>query len=91
MLAGSDYPIEIIEPLVGLARLVGGHSERAGFCTAERAPANSRLDLATAFGLLTDQAAGDTLLTADPRLADGDDVDRIEVRGTAPRPFEHHP
>jgi predicted amidohydrolase YtcJ len=31
LLAGTDYPIEVLEPLVGLARLVSGRSKREGF------------------------------------------------------------
>jgi predicted amidohydrolase YtcJ len=31
LLVGTDYPIEVIEPLVGLARLVKGRSDRPGF------------------------------------------------------------
>lgn len=87
LLAGTDYPIEVIEPLVGLARLVLGRSGRAGFATAECAPEGSRLDLATAFGLMTDAAAGQTLLSADPRTLPAAELDQVRVAGTAPVPF----
>ena len=33
LLAGTDYPIEIIDPLAGLSRLVRGRSDRAGYGT----------------------------------------------------------
>src|SRR5579875_82503 len=79
MLAGTDYPIEVLEPLAGLARLVTGRSRRPGFQTAGIAPEGSRLGAGEAFGLLTDPAAGETLLSADPRTVPPDDLDQIEV------------
>jgi predicted amidohydrolase YtcJ len=85
MLAGSDYPIEVLAPLVGLARLTAGQSARPGFGTASSAPARARLPVAAAFAMMTDPAAGRTLLSADPRTAA--DIDEIEVAGTAPAPF----
>jgi predicted amidohydrolase YtcJ len=85
MLAGSDYPIEVLAPLVGLARLTAGQSDRPGFSTPSSAPARARLPVAAAFAMMTDPAAGQTLLSADPRTAA--DIDRIEVAGTAPAPF----
>jgi predicted amidohydrolase YtcJ len=87
MLAGSDYPIEVLEPLVGLARLVQGRSERGGFDTAGGAPGWSRLALDDALATMTDAAAGLTLLTADPRAVPPDEIDKIEVIGTAPATF----
>jgi predicted amidohydrolase YtcJ len=87
LLAGTDYPIEVLEPLVGLARLVSGRSVRGGFGTSRAAPPHSRLPAALAFGLLSDPAAGTTLLSADPRAVQPAAIDRIEVRGTAPAPF----
>jgi predicted amidohydrolase YtcJ len=86
-LAGSDYPIEVIEPLVGLARLVRGHAERPGFHTGACAQQTSRLSLATALRLLTDATAGETILSADPRTTAAG-IDHIEVRGTVPVPFQ---
>jgi predicted amidohydrolase YtcJ len=86
MLAGSDYPIEVLDPMVGLARLTAGRSDRAGFRTAQAAPDQAVLPVATAFALMTDPAAGRTLLSADPRTA-GAAIDEIEVTGTAPGPF----
>ncbi len=87
MLAGTDYPIEVLEPLVGLARLVAGHSRRPGFATADAAPAQALLPTAAAFAAISDPAAGRTLLTADPRTVAPDDIDQIEVVGTSPTPF----
>jgi predicted amidohydrolase YtcJ len=87
LLAGSDFPIEVIEPLVSLARLVNGRSDRAGFASAGTAPAQSRLPVRLAVELSTDPAAGQTVLSADPVLAPAADLDQIEVRGTEPAPF----
>ena len=39
LLAGTDYPIEVLEPLPSLARLVNGRSRRPGFGTDAAAPA----------------------------------------------------
>ncbi len=90
LLAGTDYPIEVLEPLAGLARLVSGRSGRAGFGTSHTAPPHSRLDSATAFGLMSDAAAGLTLLSADPRTVPASEIDQIEVLGTQPAPFRPH-
>lgn len=87
MLAGTDYPIEVLEPLVGLARLAVGRSRRSGFSGAEVAPAQALLPIAAAFAAMSDEAAGQTLLTADPRAVAPDDIDQIEVLGTSPTPF----
>jgi predicted amidohydrolase YtcJ len=87
LLAGSDYPIEVIEPLAGLARLVNGRCERPGFRDAMPAPPGSRLDAATALRLMSDAAAGETCLSADPGTVPAGELDRIEVCGTSPRPF----
>jgi predicted amidohydrolase YtcJ len=86
MLSGTDYPIEILEPLPSLARLVGGLSRRAGF-TSGAAPAQARLAAGTAFAMMTDPAAGQTLLSADPRAVPATEIDRIEALGTLPVPF----
>jgi hypothetical protein len=77
----------VIEPLVGLARLVRGRAERPGFRASARAQRTSRLSLAAAFRLLTDGTAGETLLSADPRTTAAD-IDHIEIRGTMPVPFQ---
>jgi predicted amidohydrolase YtcJ len=87
VVAGSDFPVEALDPLVGLARLIGGRSDRGGFATAGTAPARSRLSAAAAFAIMSDPASGLTLLTADPRHAAPEDIDQITVTGTAPVPF----
>lgn len=87
LLAGSDYPIEVIEPLTGLARLVCGRSQRPGCQTPASAPPGSRLSVVTALSLMSDPSAGHTLLSADPRAVPPAQIDLIEVRGTQPRPF----
>jgi predicted amidohydrolase YtcJ len=87
VVAGSDYPVEVLDPLVGLARLVGGRSGRGGFASAGAVPAQSRLSAADAFAIMTDPASGLTMLTADPRQAAPGDIDQIMVTGTVPMPF----
>jgi predicted amidohydrolase YtcJ len=87
LLAGTDYPIEVLEPLPSLARLVNGRSRRPGFGTDAAAPARARLAADTAFAVMSDAAAGQTLLSADPRAVVPDAIDQIEVLGTAPAPF----
>jgi predicted amidohydrolase YtcJ len=87
VVAGSDYPIETLDPLAGLARLVSGRSERDGLGSAETAPPRSRLDPATALAAMTDAAAGTTLLSADPLALPPGDIDRVTVLGTEPVPF----
>jgi predicted amidohydrolase YtcJ len=87
VVAGSDYPVEALEPLVGLARLVGGRSDRDGFASAGTAPPPSRLSAATALDIMTDEASGLTMLTADPRRVAPGDIDGIRVTGTVPLPF----
>jgi predicted amidohydrolase YtcJ len=87
LLAGTDYPIEVLDPLAGLARLVSGRAERPGFHTDATAPEGSRLGAGEAFGLLTDAAAGETLLSADPRTLPPDALDQVAVLGTRPVPF----
>ncbi len=87
LLVGTDFPIEVIEPLVGLARLVRGRSDRPGFATPSAAPGHSRLPLDMAFRLATDATAGRTVLSADPCAITAAELDHVEVRGTAPAPF----
>lgn len=86
VLAGTDYPIEVIEPLPSLARLVTGQSERPGFATEQSTPGRSRLPAKAAMAIYTDGAAGHTVLTADPRDPDAE-LDQIEVLSTLPSPF----
>jgi predicted amidohydrolase YtcJ len=87
MLAGTDYPIEVLEPLVGLARLAFGRSLRPGFTTADGAPGHALLPVDRALEMMSDAGAGQTLVSADPRAATPDQIDLIEVSGTAPAPF----
>jgi predicted amidohydrolase YtcJ len=87
MIAGSDYPIEVLDPLIGLARLTAGRSRRAGSATADSAAPQSRLPVAAALALMSDPAAGTTLVTADPYRLGADQIDTIEVAGTRPSPF----
>jgi predicted amidohydrolase YtcJ len=87
VLAGSDYPVETLDPLVGLARLVRGRSDRAGFGAPDTAPRRSRLAPATALALMSDPTAGRTLLSADPRAVPPARLDELMVTGTEPAPF----
>jgi predicted amidohydrolase YtcJ len=87
LLAGSDYPIEVIDPLIGLARLINGRSERAGLRDEVAAPPGSRLDAATALRVMSDPMAGQTHLSADPTATPAVQIDQIKVIGTTPRPF----
>ncbi|HEX5190882.1 MAG TPA: amidohydrolase family protein [Streptosporangiaceae bacterium] len=87
LLSGTDYPIEVIEPLVGLARLVTGRCMRPGFLTDAGAPPHSTLSAEVALAGSTDRAAGRTLLSADPAKVAYADLDKIEVHGTEPAPF----
>jgi predicted amidohydrolase YtcJ len=87
MLVGTDYPIEVLDPLVGLARLVNGRSDRPGFATSDTAPEHSRLPLALALALACDESAGRTLVSADPQAATAPELDRLQVLATEPVPF----
>ncbi len=87
LVAGTDYPIEVIDPLVSLARLVNGRSERPGYETEGTAPVHSRIPVALALTISSDPAAGRTFLSSDPARVPPADLDRIEVRGAEPVPF----
>jgi predicted amidohydrolase YtcJ len=87
LMAGSDYPIETLDPLAGLARLVNGRSNRGGAATEFAAPERSRLASGLAFKIMSDEGAGHTLLSADPRSVPPDGIDKIQVLGTSPAPF----
>ncbi|HEX9065482.1 MAG TPA: amidohydrolase family protein [Streptosporangiaceae bacterium] len=87
LLSGTDYPIEALEPLAGLARLVCGRSARTGFETSQSAPEHSRLPLERALAISTDPTAGHTLLSADPLAAGPAGLDTLQVVGTRPAPF----
>lgn len=78
VIAGSDFPIESLSPLVGLQRLTTGDFEdgrRAGAPT---------LPLETALGLMTDASAGVTVLSADPRDVPEDELATIEIVDVRP-------
>jgi predicted amidohydrolase YtcJ len=87
LLVGTDYPIEVLDPLVGIARLVNGRSDRPGFGTDAAAPGRSRLPLDVAIGLACDESAGTTTLSADLRTVPASGIDEVQVVGTAPVPF----
>jgi predicted amidohydrolase YtcJ len=87
VIAGSDYPIEVLDPLAGLARLAAGRSDRDGFGTPGDAPPRSRLTPAQAFAIMTDEVAGRTLLSADPRILAAGEIDQVTVAGTEPAAF----
>jgi predicted amidohydrolase YtcJ len=88
LLLGTDYPIEVLDPLVSLARLVSGRSDRAGFATPLTAPERSRLTLDQALDLACDASAGQTILSADPRAEDSSiAIDQIQVLRARPAPF----
>jgi hypothetical protein len=87
ILAGSDYPIETLDPLAGLARLIRGRSDRAGFGTVDTAPERSRISTGTALAAMSDRAAGRTRVSEDPLGLAPDQIDRLELLGTRPSPF----
>ena len=58
VICGSDYPIETMDPLVGLRDLT------------TQVTRGSRLDLKTAYELMTDESVGVTTLNQDPREID---------------------
>ncbi len=86
LLAGTDFPIEVIEPLVGIARLVTGRSARPGFGTEQSTPERSRLPVDAVLAMYTDATAGQATLSADPRRPSAN-LDEIDVISTQPSPF----
>jgi predicted amidohydrolase YtcJ len=88
VVVGTDFPIEVLDPLVGLARLVNGRSARPGFGSDDAAPEHSRLTPGQAVRLSTDETAGLTVLSADPASAEPAELDQIQVLGTVPAPFQ---
>ena len=87
LLLGTDYPIEVLDPLAGLARLVHGRCDRPGVATGATAPESSRLPVGVAMDLACDDSAGRTTLSADPRACTAAELDQVEVLGTSPVPF----
>ncbi len=74
VLAGSDFPIETLDPLAGLAGLVTG-------------PPASRLPAGAALGIMTDSSSGRTVLSADPLAVAPELIGQITVLGTEPAAF----
>ncbi len=72
LICGSDFPIEVQDPLIGLRDL-----------TTE-VTRGSALPLATAYELMTDESVGITTLNQDPREVAAADLADIEVLGTHP-------
>ena len=73
VIAGSDFPIETLNPMVGLQRLVAG------------VPGLSPgLPLDTALGLMTDEQSGTTTLAADPAALSPEQLATVEILGTEP-------
>jgi hypothetical protein len=79
VVAGSDFPIEVLEPLVGLQHLVTGAP-----LDAPGTPVAHRLPLDTALTLMTDERAGTMTLSDDPRAVPSDGLAGLEVLGTSP-------
>ncbi|HUR78358.1 MAG TPA: amidohydrolase family protein [Acidimicrobiales bacterium] len=72
VICGSDYPIEVLDPLIGLRDLTTPVTR------------GSALPVATAYDLMTDQSVGITTLNQDPRVVDAADIADLEVLGTHP-------
>lgn len=72
IVCGSDFPIETMDPLVGLKDIT------------TKVTRGSALDLKTAYELMTDESVGITTLSADPREIDLDSLKDLEVLGTHP-------
>ena len=73
VIAGSDYPIESLSPLVGLHRLVTGDTEEG------KATGAPTLPLRTALDLMTDADAGTTVLSDEPSEDNLRDLEIVEV------------
>lgn len=72
VVCGSDFPIDVLEPLEGLRKLVHNPFEP--------------MDVDVALGLMTAGAAGTVTLSEDPRAADPERLGEIEVLATSPSP-----
>jgi len=73
VIAGADHPIEDLEPLRGLQRLVTGAD--VGKVDEVAVP----LSLETALAVMTDGAAGTTVLSEDPAAVEVDRIHALEV------------
>ena len=80
VLGGSDFPIRTLAPLAGLQELVTGDAVDG---TRVGAPT---LPLDTALALVTDPAAGTTVLSDDPHAVAEDELASIEVVEARPSP-----
>ena len=78
VIAGSDFPIESLSPLVGLQRLVTGQTDDG------KATGAPTLPFAAAFALMTDSSAGVTVLSDDPAATDEDELSKLEIVETRP-------
>ena len=78
VITGADYPIEPLEPLVGLQHLVTGAPLDGGD------PVAATLPFADAFALMTDAGAGATVLADDPATVDPAELHRLEVLESRP-------
>jgi predicted amidohydrolase YtcJ len=79
VVTGSDHPIETLSPLVGLQRLATGADIEEG-----SEPVATALPLDDALGLMTDAAAGTTVLDADPRRVALEELHELKVEATLP-------
>jgi predicted amidohydrolase YtcJ len=77
VIAGSDYPIESLSPLVGLHRLATGDTEDG------KATGAPTLPLATALDLMTDASVGVTVLSDEPSEENLRDLEVVDVRPAA--------
>jgi predicted amidohydrolase YtcJ len=78
VITGSDFPIEPLSPLVGLQRLVTGQTDDG---TPTGAPT---LPLSQALALVTDAAAGITVLSDDPGSTAEDELVQLEIVDVRP-------
>jgi predicted amidohydrolase YtcJ len=77
VIAGSDYPIESLSPLVGLHRLATGDTEDGKSTGAPTLP------LATALDLMTDASVGVTVLSDEPSEENLRELEIVDVRPAA--------
>lgn len=80
VVAGSDFPIETLDPLIGLQELVTGARDGGP-------PVAPSLDLERALAVMTSAAAGTTHLDADPRDVDPRGLSQLRVVGVEPAPL----
>jgi predicted amidohydrolase YtcJ len=78
VVAGADHPIEDLEPLRGLQRLVTGADVGKVDEVAVALP------MADALAVMTDAAAGTTVLSEDPRSVSPEHIHELEVLDVRP-------